>query len=176
MTLTSYLGTMQWNEVRGLTSLNLELENDMLEEEKKEFFDDFAIFNTEKPGKKKIDALVGMVDALCDYTFVAIGTDSKVAKNTLSIQNKVIVNALKADIEKQIGLMESILRQLLGNVLDVDKCFNYVLLANNKKPNKQDTSGKNIKGDEWEDPKGDIKKYLLTLPGIEEYTGTKVKD
>lgn len=175
MTLNSYLGTMEWNEIRGLVTLNLELENDMLEEEKKEFYDDFAIFKSQKAGTKKLDALVGMVDALCDYTFVAIGTDSKVAKNTLSIQNKVIVNALKSDMEKQIGLMESILRQLIGNVFDFDVCYTYVLEANNKKPNKQDPNGKNVKGDVWEDPKGDIKKYLLTLPGIEEYSGTKVK-
>lgn len=175
MTLKSYLGTMQWNKERGLTSLNLELENTMLEEEKKEFYDDFDNFNNSTPSEEKIDALVGMVDALCDYTFVAIGTDSKVAKNTLSIQNKVIVNALKSDIEKQLGLMEGILRQLLGNVFDVDTCYNFVLEANNKKPNKQDPDGKNIKGDTWEDPKGEIKKYLLTLPGIEEYC-TPVKE
>jgi hypothetical protein len=161
---------MRWNEERGLTSLNLELENDMLEEEKKEFWDDYERFTEFEAGDNKLNAIVGMVDALCDYTFVAIGTDTKVAKNILSIQNKVIVNALKSDIEKQIGLMEGILRQLLGNVFNVDICFNFVLEANNKKPNKQNAAGKNIKGTEWEDPKGRIKEYLLTLSGIEEYS------
>ena len=169
MTLKSYLGTMQWNEDRNLMNLNLELENDMLEEEKKEFWDDFKVFRATLASESKVDALTGMVDAACDYTFVAIGTDAKVAQNTIGLEEKIIVDALKSDAEKQIGLMNSILTQLLGNYFNVDICYNYVLEANNLKPNKQAPNGKNEKGSEWVDPKGLIKEYLLTIPGIEEY-------
>lgn len=169
MTLNSYLGTMQWNEERNLMNLNLKLENDMLEEEKKEFWDDFKIFRETPPGDAKLNALVGMVDAACDYTFVAIGTDSKVAQNFTTLNDKMIINALKADAEKQLGLMNGILSQLIGNYFEVDKCYDMVLAANNLKPNKQDKNGKNEKGSEWVDPKGPIKEYLLTIPGIEEY-------
>jgi hypothetical protein len=169
MTLNQYLGTMNWNVVRGLTTLNLKLENDMAEEEKKEFWDDYKIFTETEAGDTKVNALAGMVDALCDYTFVAIGTDSKVAINVVSLNDKIIINALKADMEKQIGLMTGVLHNILGNVFDLDYCYGLVLEANNLKPNKQDPNGKNVKGAEWVDPKTPIKEYLLTLPGIEQY-------
>lgn len=175
MTLNSYLGTMQWNEDRNLMNLNLKLENDMLEEEKKEFWDDFKIFRETLPGEAKLNALVGMVDAACDYTFVAIGTDSKVAQSFTTLNDKMIIHALKADAEKQIGLMNGILVQLIGNNLNIDSCYDMVLNANNLKPNKQDKNGKNEKGTEWIDPKGLIKEYLLTIPGIEEYCDVKVE-
>lgn len=170
MTLNSYIGTMEWNEVRGLMNLNLNLENDMLEEEKKEFWDDYRRFRDFEAGDNKINALTGMVDAVCDYTFVAIGTDAKVSQNTISLNDKIIVQALKADAEKQIGLMTGILTQILGNYFNLDICYDFVLKANNLKPNKQDVNGKNEKGTQWVDPKGLIKEYLLTLPTIKEFT------
>lgn len=170
MTLNSYLGTIEWNEVRGLTkTLNLKLENDMVEEEKKEFYDDYAKFKALPKGDEKVDAIVGMVDALCDYTFVAVGTDSKAALNVLSLNDKVVLQALKDDMEKQISLMTTIITHILGNYLDLDACYGYVLEQNNKKPNKQDVNGKNTKGDVWEDPKHMIKAHIMTLPIISEY-------
>lgn len=176
MTLNLYLGTLEWNKKRGLLdTLNLELENKMAEEEKEEFYTDFVRFTELEPSEYKVDALVGMIDAVCDYMFVSIGTDCKVAMNKVSLQDKLLVQALKDDMEKQIGLMNGILSQYLGNVFNFDECYEYVLDANNKKPNKQDPDGKNLKGGEWEDPKNDIKKYLLSLPGIEMYLGTVVE-
>lgn len=175
MTLDAYLGTMGWNEERHLMGLNLKLENDMLEEEKKEFWDDFKIFRECSAGDAKLNALVGMVDAHCDYTFVAIGTDAKAAQNNTSLNDKIIINALKADIEKQMGLMGGILTKILGNVYNPEICYNLVLEANKLKPKEKDANGKNVKGTQWVDPKGKIKDYLLTLPGIEEYSGDIIK-
>lgn len=169
MTLEAYLGTMKWNEDRDLMNLNLKLENDMLEEEKKEFWDDFKIFRESMAGDNKLNALVGMVDAHCDYTFVAIGMDAKVAQNFTSLNDKLIINALKNDAEKQMGLMAGILTKIIGNVYDATIPYNLVLKANELKPKKKDKNGKNEKGTQWVDPKGPIKDYLLTLPGIEEY-------
>ena len=169
MTLEAYLGTMKWNEDRDLMNLNLKLENDMLEEEKKEFWDDFKIFRETPASTAKLNALVGMVDAHCDYTFVAIGTDAKVAQNFTDLNDKLIIHALKGDAEKQMGLMGGILTKIIGNVYDATIPYNLVLEANNLKPKKKDRNGKNEKGTQWVDPKDAIKDYLLTLPGIEEY-------
>lgn len=170
MTLNSYLETVEWNEVRGLTkALNLKLENDMLEEEKKEFYDDYTNFKNSPKGDDKVNAIVGMVDALCDYTFVAVGTDAKAALNTLTLNDKMVLSALKDDTEKQLSLMTTILTKILGNYLDLDECYGYVLLQNNKKPNKQDPNGKNEKGGTWEDPKHMIKAHIMSLPTIGEY-------
>ena len=171
MTAGLYIRTLQWNVVRGLTNkLDLDLENKMLEEEKKEFWDDYFKYQI-VTGMDKIDALTGMVDAMCDFTFVAIGTDVKSAMNAVSKEQKVILTSIKDDAQKQIGLMGSLLINEIGNIFDVDTYYEMVVDANDAKPNKQDTEGKNEKGVEWEDPKHKIKAHLLTLPSVKLIAG-----
>lgn len=173
--LNNYKATRQWNIDRGYAfKLVPELENDMLEEEKKEFFDAYELYkslkNEGKPDTQdsRVDLAVDMIDALCDYTFVAVGTDTKSQMTTLDVETQVKISAIKNNAEKMMQAIGTLLIDVVGAKVDLNKCYGFVVEANNLKPAKANADGKGTKGDKWIDPKHKIKDYIESL-NIREY-------
>lgn len=173
--LNNYKATRQWNIDRGYAfKLVPELENDMLEEEKKEFFDAYELYkslkNEGKPDTQdsRVDLAVDMIDALCDYTFVAVGTDTKSQMTTLDVETQVKISAIKNNAEKMMQVIGTLLIDVVGAKVDLNKCYGFVVEANNLKPAKANADGKGTKGDKWIDPKHKIKDYIESL-NIREY-------
>ena len=173
--LNNYKATRQWNIDRGYAfRLVPELENDMLEEEKKEFFDAYELYtslkNEGKPETQdsRVDLAVDMIDALCDYTFVAVGTDTKSQMSTLDVETQIKISAIKNNAEKMMQVIGTLLIDVVGAKVDLNKCYEFVVEANNLKPAKANADGKGTKGDKWIDPKHNIKDYLESL-NIREY-------
>jgi hypothetical protein len=172
--LELYKQTRQWNINRGFTKkLDLQLESDMLEEEKEEFFDAYEQYNGLKDEPLAIDArldlAVDMVDAVCDYLFVSVGLDAKSQLNRLpdaDTQGKVAL--LKTNVDKNLAVMGALLIDVVGAKVDLNVCYGFVVEANNLKPAKSNADGKGVKGDEWVDPKHKIKDYLEEL-NVREY-------
>lgn len=173
--LKNYKATRQWNIDRGYAfKLVPELENDMLEEEKKEFFDAYELYiplkNEGKPETQdsRVDLAVDMIDALCDYTFVAVGTDTKSQMTSLDVETQIEISAIKNNAEKMMQVIGTLLIDVVGAKVDLNKCYGFVVEANNLKPAKANADGKGTKGDKWVDPKHNIKDYLESL-NIREY-------
>ena len=173
--LNNYKATRQWNIDRGYAfKLVPELENDMLEEEKKEFFDAYELYKSIKDDCKdetqdnRVDLAVDMIDALCDYTFVAVGTDTKSQMSTLDVETQIKISAIKNNAEKMMQVIGTLLIDVIGAKVDLNRCYGFVVEANNLKPAKANADGKGTKGDKWIDPKHKIKEYLESL-NIREY-------
>lgn len=171
--LANYLATRNWNIDRNYIKFDAELENKMLEEEKAEFFLDFEKYtalgkNTPECISDKLDAVVGIVDALCDFIFVFSGTETKVSLSNMSLDDKAKYSIIRITAERDMNLMMSLTLNILGQKFDIDTCYDMVVEANNLKPSKTNADGKGVKGDKWVDPKHKIKQYLIDL-GCPEY-------
>ena len=158
-----YERIIKWNIVRNDLKFDPDLESDMLSEESKEFMEAYKKFLTESllPAFQ-IKVLVDMIDAYCDYYFVATGTKAKIGMNNHCFKYKEATSLLYL-MDNQLGFMYNILNDILGNnTYDIlMKSLGYVIEANETKPTKRDEKGKVVKGDKWIDPKDKIEKLLL---------------
>ncbi len=173
ISLDNYKATSDWNIIRGYSKkFNPELENAMLEEEKKEFFDAYEEYKVTPKTKEylelRLDIVTDMVDAVCDYLFVSVGLDTKTQLNTVPLEHQPLAIALKNTVDKHISVMGTLLMDVVGNKVDMNHCYTLVVEANNLKPAKENADGKGEKGDAWVDPKIKIKDYLVEL-GVTEY-------
>jgi hypothetical protein len=154
----SLLEITKWNYKRNGLVLDRELERNMLDEEAQEFNEGLIMYlnNT----SLKLEAVVDMVDAYCDFNFVYTGTISKQIGDSQWI-----------DEEKRMMYMNTYLIEILfahgvqiftpeGKSI-IDSSIEYVIEANKKKPITK-TSGKVIKGEDWVDPKEQIKELLIS--------------
>ena len=139
------LDTIKWNILRNDLKFDIELEVNMLAEEAQEFKDGLIMYVKAETQKEKLDGLVEMIDAYCDFKFVLIGTYTKSLGSTFDY------DAFK----HQEGLMEHLLDQAnFGRNLR-ERCYGYVLKANMMKPINK-TDAKVEKGADWKDPKDRI--------------------
>jgi len=157
----------KWNYDRNGLQLDVELERDMLEEEATEFRDGLKHYLFESDvnilpalkGDYVLDAVVEMVDAYCDYTFVYYGT-----------QVKLLGSGKIVDVGSTQSIMHTLLTEILvthnvtmfeyGEQPFIDMCMADVIEANMAKPIKK-TKGKVTKGKKWIDPKDKIRQRLL---------------
>lgn len=154
----------KWNYLRNGLEYNPELEQNMLDEEAKEFKDAFTTYlalttsDAYYAEDTLLDEVVNMVDAYCDYMYVYTGTALK------SIGMKAI------DASHTQSVMHSVLSEVLlthgvrmydgkGTLPLIEEAFQYVIEANNKKPLTK-TKGKVTKGKDFKDPKVLIKELL----------------
>lgn len=154
----------KWNYLRNGLEYNPELEQNMLDEEAKEFKDAFTAYlalttsDAYYAEDTLLDEVVDMVDAYCDYMYVYTGTALK------SIGMKAI------DASHTQSVMHSVLTEVLlthgvrmydgkGTLPLLEEAFQYVIQANNKKPLTK-TKGKVSKGKDFKDPKALIKELL----------------
>lgn len=154
----------KWNYLRNGLEYNPELEQNMLDEEAKEFKDAFTTYlalttsDAYYPEDILLDEVVDMVDAYCDYMYVYTGTVLK------SIGLKVI------DGSHTQSIMHSVLTEVLlthgvrmyegkGTLPLLEEAFQYVIQVNSKKPLPK-TKGKLTKGRDIKDPKELIKDLL----------------
>ncbi len=166
-----YIDTQKWNLVRDNTRFVAVKEIKMLEEEKLEFSlakNKWYLLDGTESREYKLDLVVEMVDAVCDYMFVYVGTEFKVGYNTLNIEEMKEFNAIKSVVENQLNSMQGILNNILGQKVDLSYCYQLVLEANNAKPSTKNEDDKVQKGTEWVDPKYKIMDYLISL-GVDEY-------
>lgn len=172
--LENYKRTRKWNIDRGLTAkLDLNLENNMLEEEKGEFFEAYQQYQSLKDDAlaidQRLDLAVELIDAICDYSFVMVGFDTKTQEvQVQSPSDQITISAMKDAAEKMMAVMGALLMDVVGNKVDMNHCYNLVVTANELKPKKTDANGKNTKGDAWVDPKFKIREYLEEL-NVREY-------
>jgi len=164
----SLLQIAKWNYKRNNLELNVELEENMLNEEEKEFQEALKdyIVSTEATDtlpefkdESILWAVVDMVDAYCDYIFVYYGTMVKAmgTNHTFNIGNKQsIMNTLLTEvlISHNVNMFEH------GKPPILDTCMEAVIEANEAKPIKK-TKGKVSKGKKFKDPKEKIKEILL---------------
>jgi len=140
----------QWNFERNNTEFDYELEKSMLEEEAREFKDGLndyfkALENNEDPTY----AIVDMIDAACDYMFVASGTEYKSLGHT---KQEKLVSLIDNTIDYMFHIVANI-DGLPSNVLN--DSFELVVKANGAK-GKEKINGKIQKGEDWIDPKESI--------------------
>lgn len=183
----------KWNYLRNGLEYNPELEQNMLDEEAKEFKDAFTTYlalttsDAYYAEDTLLDEVVDMIDAYCDYMYVYTGTALK------SIGMKAI------DASHTQSVMHSVLTEVLlthgvrmydgkGTLPLLEEAFQYVIQANSKKPLTK-TKGKVAKGKDFKDPKVLIKELLRAKgfvadaeealdnykKAIEEAVGTKPK-
>lgn len=153
----------KWNYKRNKLALDVELEKAMLLEEELEFKDALLEYldDSQLP-QFSLDAVVDMVDAYCDYSFVytgsvakSLGTEAwfKDCEERMKFMNSYIIEAL---LEHKVQVMD-----ITTGKSVIDEAMQYVIDANNAKPVKK-TKGKVAKGSDWVDPKEKIKESLLT--------------
>ena len=152
------LKVIQWNYDRNGLELNPKLEYDMLLEEEKEFKEALEGYLDNSTLLAKIDYVVDLIDAYCDYNFVFGGTVYKYMGTEESINVDVLENKIK--------YMRVIISDILVHkheVYDVmtvlNEAMDLVVEANEAKPIKK-SEGKVTKGESWVDPKIQIQELL----------------
>lgn len=160
----SILQIAQWNYDRNGLEYKEELEQAMIAEEVNEFKDALICY-LHNP-IDKLSAIVNMVDAYMDTSFVYYGT-----------LIKQLGNAKLSDKNFDLSIMNTIMTEILithkvklycadeGDTIGL--CLDYVMKANEKKP-KTKAKGKVKKGSDWIDPKEQIKELLIDR-GYQEY-------
>lgn len=183
----------KWNYLRNGLEYNPELEQNMLDEEAKEFKDAFTTYlalttsDAYYAEDTLLDEVVDMVDAYCDYMYVYTGTSLKAigmkaidASHTQSVMHSVLTEVL---LTHGVRMYDG-----KGTLPLLEEAFQYVIEANNKKPLTK-TKGKVTKGKDFIDPKVRIKELLQAKgfvadaeealdnykKAIEEAVGTKPK-
>jgi hypothetical protein len=154
----------KWNYLRNGLEYNPELEQNMLDEEAKEFKDAFTAYlalttsDAYYAEDTLLDEVVDMVDAYCDYMYVYTGTSLKSigfkhidASHTQSVMHSVLTEVL---LTHGVRMYDG-----KGTLPLLEEAFQYVIEANNKKPLTK-TKGKVTKGKDFIDPKALIKDLL----------------
>lgn len=167
----SLLEVAKWNNDRNGLVFNAELERNMLDEEAKEFQDGLKDYLGDS--LFKLEAVVEMIDAYCDFNFVYTGTICK-----------AIAEPGWVDEEKRMTYMNTFIIEALfkhgvtifdGNGKSViDEAMGFVIEANKAKPINK-TSGKVTKGKDWKDPKELIKQVILDRGWDEDTEAVKAK-
>lgn len=159
----SLMQVAKWNYLRNGLVYNEELEINMLNEEEQEFKDALKMYfdstNSLFNETACLDAVVDMVDAYCDFTFVYYGTKVK-SMGTLA----------NIDLSSKLSIMNTMLTEvLITHGVDmfqkmeapiIEQCMSLVIEANEAKPIKK-TKAKVSKGSDWKDPKQAIKELLV---------------
>jgi len=138
----------QWNYTRDNTNFDMELELNMLAEEAQEFKDGLNDLFGSSTREDELDAVVEMVDAYCDYKFVARGTQYKALGRTIDL----------GLLESTLSYMKSLLLDLVAEDV-LDTSYKLVCDANDNKTS-QKVNGKVQKGLYWKDPKESIRELL----------------
>jgi len=143
----------KWNFDRNNTSFDVELETNMLAEEAQEFKDGLVdYFNAIKGINQEaiLDAKVELVDAWADFNFVFQGTKFKALGTMIDFSG----------VEETEQYMYTLLNQDLQiNGAVLERALDAVIVANEAKGT-QKVNGKIQKGDDWVDPKSQIRMYL----------------
>lgn len=144
---------INWNIQRNGLHYNPKLEEEMLDEEFKEFMDGIKDYYTATTSTELLDAYVDIIDAFCDYMFVAVG----------SIGKGHTCNSMQLRKNYMLTVISHITAKIL-DINDTEDIVSYamecVIIANEAKPINK-TTGKVVKGDDWKDPKELIKAYVL---------------
>lgn len=154
----------KWNYLRNGLEYDRELEQNMLDEEAKEFKDAFTAYlaittsDNYYTEDTLLDEIVDMVDAYCDYMYVYTGTSLKAigfkpidGSHTQSVMHSVLTEVL---LTHGVRMYDG-----KGTLPLLEEAFQYVIEANNKKPLTK-TKGKVTKGKNFKDPKVLIKELL----------------
>lgn len=137
----------KWNFDRKSNNFNRELEERMLQEEALEFKEALQDYWKATSEKTKQKAIVDLIDAYCDFTFVLYGSEYKMLGADVSIDLSRYHN--------QSNYMLNVLQSIGVKLPTINKSINYVIEANNRKGTKK-VRGKIQKGSDWYDPKDKI--------------------
>jgi hypothetical protein len=162
-----YAEVLKWNDERGtLSTLDFNLEKNMLEEEYKEYFN--------------ATTTVDKIDAICDLAFVIFGTVAKT--NSLNKDKWLTYQVQRAKsfylITKYAYRFTKISNELydylsLATRIDKDKyqgllhdCFNTVLSANKTKTADKKDNGKIKKPIDFVSPEPTLQKHIEAFIGL----------
>lgn len=162
-----YTDVFKWNEERGtLSTLDLNLEKNMLEEEYREYFN--------------ANTTVDKMDAICDLAFVIFGTVAKAnSMKKVSFFKDVLRSAKSFYLVTKYAYRFTKLSNELYDFLsletriDRDKyqgllydCFNTVLSANKTKKADKKDNGKIKKPIDFVSPEPTLQKHIQAFVGL----------
>ena len=146
----SLLAITKWNYDRNGLARDPKLEREMLDEEALEFKLGLIDFIRDD-NLFKLEAMVEMIDAYCDFSFVYTGTIAKQISASDWIDEEKRMMYMNTYIIE--GLFKHGVQIFDGNGKSViDEANDAVIEANEAKPVKK-TMHKVLKGDDWKDPK-----------------------